>query len=160
MSIKRLVTDYTGRKKDLHIVFKIDPSLATTQKMDFRFGNVSSFCAGTQKLLQRYVINLFTAVESQPNFPQFGTNLLPKLLNGKFVGLSDVTHILNFANWKVVSEFRAYQRANPALPLDEQLNTASVTNVALDRGKISIKISILTLAGEAIDFLLPLPIIK
>lgn len=159
MAIKSVSNDYTGRKKDINLAYKINPTDPNIQAVNLQFGPVSSFVAGTQKLIQRYIISLLTIKGSQPDYETFGTDFLSSLQGTNVLNRQDFKHIFNFANWKVISEFRKYQGANPDQPLDEQLNTATLESFVADRGKVTLRIKIVTLAGEIIDFLLPLPIV-
>jgi hypothetical protein len=160
MPITSFSNDYTGRQKDINLAHKIDPTSREKQKVSLSFGSVSSFCSGTQKLVQRYMISLLTALGSQSNTPEFGTDLLPTVTNNRYVSLQDLKHTFNFANWKVINEFRTYQNANPDLPADEQLNTATLSSLNVNKGVVHFQITLLTLAGDEIEFLVPLPIVK
>lgn len=161
MPIRNVTTDYSGRQKDINVYGALDPRSSSVQPVAPAFGPVSSYCAGVQKLLQRYAISLLTVRGSQPAYPTFGTDLLKTLNSSGVMTSGDLTHTFNFANASVISQFRAYQEANPGLPADEQLDTAMLLGVTSPRrGEVNYRIAIYTKAGETLDFLLPIPITK
>jgi len=158
MPISNFSTDYTGRLKDIHIMRGCFPEQGGIQRVTLGFGDVAAFCAGVQKLVQRYVVCLLTELGSQSDFPSFGTDFGKTVLGGGNVSMSDIKHIINLANFKVITEFKKYQANNPGLPLDEQINTASCTSIAYTNGTVSVTMALLTMAGEDVTFLLPLPV--
>lgn len=153
-------TDYTGRLVDVNICYQFYPSV-TPQKLNFQFGQVSSYIAGVQKLVQRYVIALLTNIGSQFNYPDFGTNLISSIQKGTFVKGEDIKHIFNFANYEVLTAFKSYQKENPTLPTDEMLNAAILVSYTIDKpsASVSLKIQLLTVAGDNVTVLLPVPIV-
>lgn len=159
MPIAKITTDYTGRTKDINIFPAINPTIVGPQKVNPSFGNVSSYCAGVQKLVQRYAVALLTVQGSQPNYPNFGTALLKTLMVSSLTTQSDLSHAFNFANAIVVSQFRNYQKDAVEVPLDEQLDTATLLSVTVSPGyDVTYRIAIYTNAGTTYDFLLPIPV--
>lgn len=158
MAINNITTDYTGRTKDINVFYKPDPTkTGVIQPMSLVFGNISSFVAGPQKLIQRYALALLTELGSQALDTGFGTDMLTRLHNSAGLGKIDVTYIFAVANSKVVQEFRTYQNANPSTFLDEQLDTASLTNLDLNGDSVRFYITLNTMAGTSVDYLLPIP---
>lgn len=161
MPIAKVTTDYSGRKKDINISPGISPYTDKVQKVTPGFGSVSSYCAGVQKLIQRFMIALVTVRGSQPAYPSFGTDLLKTLTVSSLTTLADLRHAFNFASAKVVSEFREYQATQPDLPDDEQLDTALLLDVKVTASyHVTYRVALYTKAGEVYDFLLPIPISK
>lgn len=159
MAIKNITSDYSGHPlKDINICYNINPRVVT-QPLVFSFGKVSSYIAGIQKLVQRYAIALLTQLSSQTEYPEFGTELYNTLLMGRIFNNEDIIHVFNFANMKVIEDFRNYQKQQSGIPLDEQLNTAVLRDVLVDsnNGTASFKIYIYTNAGDTVDFLVPVP---
>jgi len=66
MPISSTTTNYSGRKKDIHIFQGVDPSKVSD--INPSFGKISNYCAGVQKLVQRYAICLLTELGSQENY--------------------------------------------------------------------------------------------
>lgn len=161
MPIRTITTDYSGRAKDINISPNVDPTKPSAQKVTPGFGNVSSYCAGVQKLVQRFMIALVTVRGSQPAYPAFGTDLLKRLTVSSLTTVADLKHAFNFASAKVVSEFRAYQADTPDLPDDEQLDTVLLLDVTVSpNNEVTYRVALYTKAGSTYDFLLPIPISK
>ncbi len=155
MSISSVTTNYTGRKKDINIFGYKNPNVQTISTATLTFGRVSSYCAGVQKLVQRYTISLFTKLGSQTFYPNFGTNFVSSIENAQ--AQQELQHDLVFANAIVISEFRQYQAVNPDLPLDEQIQTVTINEISYAEGVLYLNLSILTLAGDSVQYILPLP---
>ena len=161
MPIRNITTDYSGRSRDINIVPNIDPKVTTPQKMGLAFGRVSSYCAGVQKLIQRFMIALITVKGSQPAYPEFCTDLLKKISVSSLTTVADLTHAFNFAAASVIALFRSYQEKQTGLPEDEQLDTALLTSVTVTKDyHVSYRVTLYTKAGNTYDFLLPIPISK
>lgn len=161
MPIRNITTDYSGRSKDINIAPSIDPRMTTPQKVSPSFGPVSSYCAGVQKLIQRFMIALVTVKGSQPAYPNFGTDLFKKISVSSLTTIADLTHAFNFASASVVAAFRAEQEASPGRPDDEQLDTALLTDVSVTANyEVTYRVALYTRAGNTYDFLLPIPISK
>ena len=161
MPIRNLTTDYSNRSKDINIFSPVDPTSTLARPVAPSFGKVSSYCAGVQKLIQRYAISLLTAVGSQPAYPAFGTGLPARMLSSNLTTLDDISHAFNFANAYVVNLFRRYQETAPATPLDEQLDTAMLISTTVDASRrLNFRVALYTRAGVTYDFLLPIPTTK
>jgi hypothetical protein len=158
MSVSNITSDYTGRAKDISILQYPDASLVDAQTVLPRFGKHARFCAGVQKLVQRYTIILLTNVTSQPEFPAFGTSLLFTLKSGiSPVDKITAGQIFNFASYQAVEVLRAYQSGKQDLPSDEKIVNASLVSVGLYGGYAAFDVKINTEAGESVPFLVPLP---
>ena len=156
MPISGVSTDYSNRKKDIHIFQGVNPSALAIITPEF--GKISNYCTGIQKLVQRYAISLLTELGSQDNYPDFGSSLITRLIRrGGNMNRLDIYPIFNSANLKIITSFREYQRATPGLPDDEQLSTAQLTNVIVAGGNVSLSIQIYPLSGGAVEFVLPIP---
>jgi hypothetical protein len=139
-----LISDYTGRQKDLYISFGLDPAKAGYQATTFSFGTVSAYIAGVQKLAQRYLISLFN------------TGLVRKLQTAQGSNIQDAVHIFNFANWSVIQSFKTYQNEHPEIPDDEQLSTVQLTDISVDKGRLRLSIQLVTKAGANVPILVPI----
>jgi hypothetical protein len=158
MAISGTTTDYTGRTVDILIMGGVNPLSPEIQQDSLTFGSPSQYVTGIQKLIQRYAINMMTILGSQTNYPSFGTNFVQGLLSVAGLTTNAATHLFNFGNMKIISEFRLYQAANPSMPLDEQLDTATLLSFNSTGDTINIQIAITSLAGENVVFVLPLPL--
>ena len=116
MPIQNLTTDYTGRTRDVCIIQGAS-LLGTKTNITLAFGTVSSFCAGVQKLIQRYMISILTALGSQIDYPTYGTSLFVNIMGANNnPGAIQAQNTFNFANASVIDAFRAYQSSNSGLP--------------------------------------------
>jgi hypothetical protein len=158
MAIKSQTTDYTGRRRDVSILQYPDSSISDPQPVNPVFGKLSRFCAGPQKLIQRYMLLLMTNTGSQEFYPEDGVDFLWTLQGGiSPVDRIAATQLFTLANYQVVTKLKRYQTDNPDLPLDEQIDKAELTDIALGGGAVSFDVKLTTLAGSAVDFLIPLP---
>lgn len=156
MPISGTTTNYAGRTKDIHIMQNVSPT--GLRPIALSFGTVSNYCAGIQKLVQRYTIALLTEIGSQANYPEFGTNFFANLkTRSQIISKNDLFSLFNLANVKVIREFRAYQAANPGLPVDEQLGTAYLEDVVLGNDSVGLKIRVVPITTDAVEFIVPLP---
>lgn len=157
MPVSSTSTDYSTRKKDIHIFQGVDVSKPSS--ITPSFGQISNYCAGVQKLVQRYAIALLTVIGSQPEFPTFGTNLLTKLSNTNLtIDKVKLTHIFNFANYEVINSFRTYQANTPNLLDDEQIDTAVLRDIVVStNGTVNLTVQIFPVQKTAVTFLIPLP---
>ena len=154
MSIATVSTNYTNRLVDINIAGGKDPNKAGLSTVTCTFGTTSSYVTGIQKLVQRYAICLMTTLGSQVDTPSFGTSF-PNMLGGNYAQY-DIQHKLVFANAKIITEFREYQQAR-TLPLDEQVATIIINSVTYDAGVLNVQLTLSTLAGDSVEYILPLP---
>lgn len=159
MPITGVSTDYSTRTKDLHIFQGVNA--VKLSDITPGFGRISNYCSGVQKLVQRFTITLLNELGSQPDFPLFGTELVGTLLRSSSnINKADVGHIFNTASLKVIREFRDYQRGITGVPLDEQIDTATLVDVVIQNGSIGLTIKIYPLQGTPVVFIMPLPAIS
>jgi hypothetical protein len=157
MPVKSVTTDYTSRKRDISILQTPDARISGEQTVQPSFGYTGKFCAGVQKLIQRYAITLLTDIESQENYPNFGTNFLYSLNRYSFVDAVRVQQLFTLANYAAVNTLQVYQNSQIDMPADEKIVSAKLQNIVISRGSASFSIAITTETGSVVDFLLPLP---
>ena len=159
MPVKSITSDYTGRKKDLSILQHPDATLLGPQTVTPAFGAPTRFCAGIQKLIQRYAIILLTNLESQPNYPEFGTRFIANLSISSSIDRILARQIFALANAIAIRTLQSYQIKTKNIPSDERIDNATLRNIVVDprAGSVSFDIAITSDAGETVDFLLPLP---
>lgn len=143
MPIKTITTNVAGRTKDLFISQGVSPYTQGPQPVTYNFGKISSCVVGVQKLIQRYAIALFN------------TGLAQQLETARSSNIQEATHIFNFASWQVLQTFKDYQSKHPEMPEDEQLATAVLSDVSSSPGKLFLKVTLVTKAGENVDYVLP-----
>lgn len=156
MAISSTSINYSDRKLDLHIMQGVNAP--NTSDINPSFGLVSNYCAGVQKLIQRYMIMFLTEIGSQENYLDFGSDFVIKITStSNNFNRSDLYSLFAFANLKVSDEIINYQ-INNNLPLDEQLNVAELEEiVSTVDGGVSLKVRIIPRADQPVEFLIPLP---
>jgi hypothetical protein len=156
MAISNTSTNYTDRKLDLHIMQGVQAP--NHSSITPSFGLVSNYCAGVQKLIQRYTIMFLTELGSQENYPEFGSDFITKITStSNNFNRSDLFSLFAFANLKVSDEIINYQIDNN-VPLDEQLNVVELEEiVSTPNGGVSLKLKIIPRAEQPVEFLIPLP---
>jgi|GEM_PF-2895681 len=158
MAISGISTNYSGRLRDICILNGINALNPEVQPSSLDFGRPSRFCAGVQKLCQRYIILLLTKAGSQVNHPELGTTFLTSLQSrNKTLSSVDVEHLFNVSNLDVLNVLRQYQAENPDLPLDEQIDTCIMDDFFIENDAAYFKLKLLTQSGTTITFLTPLP---
>jgi hypothetical protein len=65
--------------------------------------------------------------------------------------------IFNFANAKVINDFKEYQRNN-SLPEDEQLNSVILNDITVINTSVYLDVQLFPVAQPPITFLLPIPV--
>jgi phage baseplate assembly protein W len=155
---KTISSNYVGRKKDISILQYPDASKPDAQLVALGFSKSGRFCAGVQKLVQRYTIILLTNIASQPLYPSFGTDLLYRLRQG--LPPADrllASQIFNTASFSAVRVLSEYQNRHTETPLDECIARATLTNISLASGSVRFEVTITTRAGDIVEFIVPLP---
>jgi hypothetical protein len=157
MGVASIITDYTGRLKDISILQYPDASKIEAQTVLPKFGKIPRFCAGVQKLVQRYTIMLLTNINSQVKYPDFGTSFLYTLQGGTDPTDSLLaSQIFAEANYITVKTLLFYQTQKDS-PADERIVKATLENISLMGGYVSFDVSLTTEAEDVIDFVVPLP---
>jgi hypothetical protein len=158
MAVASVSSNYVGRKKDISILQYPNALLVGTQTVLPGFGKNTRFCAGAQKLVQRYAITLLTNISSQEKYPDFGTNLLYTLKAGiSPMDQLKASQIFELASYEVVTVMKIYQTNHPEMPLDERLARATLTSLTLIGGLAAFEVTLITEAGDSLEFIIPLP---
>jgi hypothetical protein len=61
------------------------------------------------------------------------------------------------ASYAAVNILKTYQVEHPEIPADEQIVGATLTNLSLYGGLAAFDVTLKTVAGDTLDFLVPLP---
>jgi hypothetical protein len=158
MPISGTSSDYTGRTKDISIFQSADATIIGPQDIAPSFGKRARFCAGVQKLIQRYAIILLSNVNSQPNYPDFGTSFMATITAGiSPVDKLAAIQIFSAASYDTVLTLRNYQATHPEIPPDEAISRAELNNISLYGSYAAFDVKIFTEAGTSVKFLVPLP---
>ena len=158
MAISNISYNYVGRKKDISILQAATPLIKDRQIVSPEFGSTVKFCAGVQKLIQKYAIILLTNINSQGNFTEFGTSLIFNLKTGITpIDKISIAQLFSLASYQAVNTLLSYQAENPDIPEDEQISTAYLKDLVISKDSVAFDIAITTVSGNTVPFLIPLP---
>ena len=158
MPISGTYSDYTDRTKDISIFQFPDSTIIGAQDIAPSFGKRAKFCAGVQKLIQRYGIILLSNIGSQANYPNFGTSFMATITAGiSPVDKLAAIQIFSSASYNTVLILRDYQANHPEIPSDERISRAELYNISLYASYAAFDVKIYTEAGTSVKFLVPLP---
>jgi hypothetical protein len=161
MATTKKTTDYTGRQVDIMAFtgafsdkqFELDQILYNDTNPS---GQV---CAGIQKLVQRWVIELLTPLGSMPYLTNRGSAFLNTIRSGKIRSELDATLIFNFANEQVAYNLRQEDNAG-TYPDDEKYGSVDLLGVQVITGsKMTISVRINSVAGAARVFVVPVAVV-
>lgn len=158
MAVSSVTTNYSTRKRDISILQYPVATLPDAQTVTPKFGKNARFCAGVQKLVQRYAIILLTNLNSQEKYPDFGTDFLYSVQSG--INPTDTgaaSQLFSLASYSAVKLIKSDQISRRNVPLDEQLNSATLTNISMLGDNVVFDVSIQTMAGTDVQFVIPLP---
>lgn len=135
---------------------QIVPASNYTGMAFYSFGQTRSLgVRGIQKLINMFAKFLLTPVGTDPLDPAYGTNLTA--LIGSNVALRDAREVLDQAVETTVQAISGYQAGNSAIPDDERLSSASVTNYILipDGPGFAAQVLITNVSRQQLQILLP-----
>lgn len=141
-------TDYTNRLQDLHISGGLNFLSSSVQPVTYKFGTVTKYIAGPQKLIQRFVISLINS------------GLVEELIGSTASNIQTARNVFNLHKGDIVKLYRDYQNNLDAdtIPLDEQLDTVQLISVTSSLDTIKFSVKLITKAGDTVTLLLPLPL--
>ena len=123
------------------------------QLVELTLGNPGSFTTGIQKVAQSFVKLFLTELGTMEHDPTLGTNFLGALRQGLI--RDEVT--LQSAFQAAVLDVFNYVSLNedPDIPADERLLKADLVEWDLRPGFLSIKVEIVTVAGDTRVYIIP-----
>lgn len=151
-------TNYSGRLVDLFIAQGAKP--VGDQKISYGFGeDGGEVTTGIQKLAQTWAMLFLTELGSVPYHPALGTSFLP---NVRFKRIKDDTDVrTQFAQAAQAIKSQLDLVADQVdQPADEQLRSADLTNVNLDKaaGVLNITVTLTSQAAGSTVVILPVPL--
>jgi len=138
------------------INIQIVPASNYTGMAFYSFGQTRSLgIRGIQKLVNMFAKFLLTPVGTDPLDASYGTNLTN--LIGSNVALADAREVLDLAVETTAQAIAGYQSSNSAIPDDERLSSASVTNYILipDGPGFAAQVLITNVSRQQLQILLP-----
>ena len=135
---------------DLAVTTLPDQPVSGAIAFSMLLGNKSRYVAGAQRLVQRYLLTLFTKRGSVPDDPEFGTSLFNDLPIGGAFTQAQIVHGFSFANAEAVA-----QMTDTSAPKEDQLVDAQLSEIDIVGTSVSLVIKLVTAAGDAIVFITP-----
>lgn len=146
---------YAGRDVDIVAYAGASTSGEVTLLQDLAQPNLGGeICTGIQKLVQRFVIKLFTIAGSVKYLPAKGCEFLTDVYSGKLRSSADV--FLSFS--VAIADMRRQFSAEDLLMAfdDEKFQSAVLTKVQLSGDGIVLYITLTSQAGTAAQAILPI----
>jgi hypothetical protein len=154
-------TSYAGRQLDLECLQTMKhPTQFFVEMTPSATYDTPKIVAGPQKLAQRYVVLFTTVTGSDIMNPRFGTDFIGRVDHGNFGGYVEVRFLADEANRITKQRIKEDDRNSAVYgdsPADERLRDSWITNIEVSKAdrKIRVHISILTEAGNSIEFVVP-----
>lgn len=122
----------------------------------FSQGSPGQVCAGIQKLAQRFIMELFTIRGSMTFLPDRGCDFLIDASRGFY---TELDAIIAF-NLAIVDVARNLQREeDDTWPDDERFASAELISLILSGDRVTLRVKLQSRAGDAREFLAPIPIV-
>jgi hypothetical protein len=151
-------TQYLGRSVDLLAydniivtpgVSLLVPALATA-------GGGGKIVTGLAKLMQRFIIRLFTVRGSVHHFPTEGCQFRQDASSGRLRTITDVFSSFSSSVSDIKEQFFREQKATD--PDDEIFENAELLSVSFSGDRLTLLIQITTAAGRSAQFIMPLEV--
>lgn len=118
-----------------------------------REGDPGQVCTGVQKLVQRFVIALFTIRGSVRANPEFGTDFLSRVTGG-FVH-NGTQLMAEFAAAEVELAPLLARESRATDPADEVYRKATAISADVSRGHLRLRVQLETASETSVQFILP-----
>ena len=156
-------TNYFGRHVDVYIADLPEPDFEG--EMGLRFGSNVKVATGLQKLVQIYVITLFTAVGSKLLAPTEGTTVGSLAVGRQSPGTGQLRHVINIGNAEALDQILEDQgtilsEGTEPIPDDELLSSATPLDISVPScDQVDFTVLLESAAGESAVFVIPLPLV-
>lgn len=148
------VTDYIGRTVDVLAYQGADPSKNVELVQSLALpGEGGRMVTGVQKLVQRFLLYLFTDAGSMPYSPEVGTTFMQELNSGALQNQVDVFQAFSRAITSVRTQLREAELTTD--PDDEKFSSATLNSVTIHDRQISAHVT-LTSAATSVNFIVPI----
>ncbi len=152
----RFSTDLTGRQVDIFISQGANFVDEVAQDpVELAFGDTERIVAGPQKLIQQWIIVFLTKRGSVQANPNFGTNFMRNMEQGRIVTDADVRFEFSDAAALVTD---VLDEANAAKPDDERLDITELIDFVLEATELRMRVNLVSLAGRGTTVILPIPL--
>ena len=136
-------TNYTNRKIDVMM------TIGYQGKLSFKFSN--KIVAGIQKLVQMFLLRLFTAIKSNIVNPGSGTYFARDIKISNQYETGFIYHRFAMALTDVINQLKQNKSDN----LDENLSDVRILEYSGDKDKVNFKVELRSEAGTTYEFIIP-----
>ena len=150
--------DYAGRTIDLLLLKTVIRPVSETI-VDPDVAHVPMATTGIEKLVQRYALLFLTKLGTVKNSPEEGSEFMQSLGRGMIYDENTLKAEAAKANSLVSRQIRK-EDASIETADDEALDSATVTDLRLDRAtqSVIVQVTIVTRAGESYTYITPITI--
>lgn len=152
------MADYIGRTIDLvHLHGDDEVKEVLLEQTLAPAGTGGSVATGIKKLIQRFVLELFTEKESMPFLAGRGSSFMIKARQGLLRSQLDVFQAFSQAEVEIRTQLRLEEQSTD--PNDERYGSATLLSVSFTTSFISMTIRLTSRAAAGtVTFITPLPI--
>lgn len=148
--------DYAGRTVDLLLLKTVTEVPTVNHRVGLDVSGTPMIVAGVEKLVQRYALSFINAMGSTMFRPSHGTSLIPDVSAGLVYDMATLEANAAEANLLASNQVKAGDEESES-PDDERLDRADVTDLAYDRSRALIRITVklTTMAGGTYVYIIP-----
>lgn len=148
------ITDYIGRTIDVLAYDGADPTKRVELQQTLAVtGEGGKIVTGIQKLVQRFLLLLFTDLGSMPYSPDSGTTFMVELRSGALQNQTDVFQAFSRAITSVKTQLRAMELDTD--PDDEKFSSAEAGDVTISDYGVTAQVT-LTSQASSVTFIVPI----
>ena len=149
------LADYNNRRYDF-LALQNTPTTSGDSQLGLELltsDTAGQICVGTQKLVQRWLLEFLTEKGSMPGLPDRGTNFMPLVLQGLLRTEAAIIGAFNFAAY--TTRVNLTKEEDNTWPDDERIGEAGLYRIAFLPGYANIGIVISSRAGVDRGIILP-----
>jgi hypothetical protein len=149
------LADYATRKYDFLALQ--NPDALKERQLDMQLFSARTggqICVGAQKLAQRLTLEFLTEIGSMPGRPNRGCNFMTRVRRGRIRTRLDIVQAFYAAALRIRTTLQAEEYVD--MPPDEKLDDVELVAVTFLPGYLSLKVNILSVAGNSRPLILPI----
>lgn len=152
------VAQYVGRQADLVVFHGVAESGESLLEMSLaEEGGSGKIVAGPQKVAQRFLLELLREKGTMPLRSSGGSDFMTEARMGLFRTAIDVMGAFARAVVDIRTTLQAEESDSD--PDDERFQDAELVSAEVSASQVSIRVRVLTRAGESREFLFPLKVL-
>lgn len=152
------VADYVGRLND-YCVLRQTKAVGSSQELEqalFTAKDAGQICTGVHKLMQRFLLIFLLKSGSLQYDPNRGTTFMVDAERGYWRTVADVRS--SFTTSKDLARRQMTAEVTTTDPNDEILDDVTLDAVTLGDGKVSLTMTLTSLAGSNYTFIAPISV--